>query len=606
METIKSKTPAKIIIPRGSKLDALKLSTLKAIADAVGGTLGPHGRPVLIERPEYGLPPYITKDGVTVFRALGFEDAVQHCIMEATRDGSVRTADEAGDGTTTCTILIEALNRLLGEFIKKNPTTSPQAAVRELQSTFDKVLVPEIKRISIKANPDSKAGLKILRAVAKVSGNGDDALADSVMAAFEGSGDDGNVTIVEESGPSCYKNEKIEGFPMAMGYEESCQRFAAQWVNRPDTQQILLDKPLFLLFHGQLNSMDSLLPILDKIFQAANQKYLTVTNLVIVATHFSDQLLGQMLQNWVTPNAINMLPVRIPMSPIQNGQRQFLDDLAAVVDGEIYDPNINPIEEATFEGLGNLGQNQDTLVWSPLGIERIEMGRYRSTILGFANAERIKTRAAEIRGQLEQAPSQLDKIWTEERLAKITGGIVRIRVQGSSNAELKERRDRVEDAVCAVRGAIKHGAIPGGGWGLLRLAHVAGYAARTPLTNEVLIPALEAPIRVLYANAGFSEDRTNYLLDQMRAAATGEDPRHVEIFDALADEFVVGAKAGLLDSAPALREALKNAISVASVMGTTGGVVCQKRDRDFERKDASEAADYQRAIEEGNPADNRP
>ncbi len=604
METIKSKTPAKVIIPRGPLLDRLKSETLKTIAGVVGGTLGPHGRPVLIERSEYAMPPFITKDGVTVFQSLGFRDPVMHCFMEATRDAAVRTAEEAGDGTTTATILSEAIDRYLSEFIRENKSYSPQLAVRVIQKLHQEIIGPEVKRISFKADPSAKSGQRLLKAVAKVSGNGDEPLADAVLEAFAIGGDDGHVTIIDTpSNESGYAVSKMDGYPVMIGYEESCQKYGGHWVNRQETQQIVLDKPMFLLYYGHITDVSVLSDISEKIVDAISTKgqtpYLDTWNLVVVASSFSDQALAIMLQNTMMPGMINFMPIKIPGSPFMNGSRQFLEDLAGVTAADIYDPATNPIELATFEGLGNIGQNPETGAWEALGIPHIEMGRYRTNIHGFAHEETLTERASKVRVQVEQAVSILDKNDCQTRLAKLSGGIARIEVKGSSNGEIKERRDRVEDAVCAVRGAIKHGATPAGGWGLARLAHVLKTqcpSEHMALVEKVLVPALLEPIRVLYQNAGYLDATVDAMVQEMVISAQAPKAKEAMTFDALEGKWVNAFKSGLLDSAPALREAVRNSISIASVLGTTGGVVTQERDIDFERKDAKSANEFNRYI----------
>lgn len=610
MEYLKTKSAAKVVIPRGAALDDRILAATGRAAAIVGGTLGPGGLPVLIERPEYGLPPFVTKDGVTVFRALAFQDAVEHCVMEVMRDTSSRTADEAGDGTTTACILTDALTRRLKAFCKAHVQHSAQAVAREIQTTVEGVLLPAIKKLAVRARIDTATGQRLLRNVAQTSGNGDAALAAAVMAAFAVTGDDGNVTIVEASGPFAYPVEAVQGYPCAVGYEESCQRYAPEFINRQETQQVLLDKPIFLLYYGRVNDMATLLPILEKIYQGVNPEgavkpYLRTPNLVVAATGFSDQVLAQMALNFKHPQALNILPLKVPHSPMTNGQRQFLDDLAAWTAAEVYDPVSNPVEDANFLGLGNLIQTEDpdgSVRWEPLGVTGVEVGRYRTTIHGYAHEQPLKDRVGEVRGQLAQAESQLDRALTAERLAKLTGGIARITVQGSNNAEIKERRDRVEDAVCAVRGALKHGVLPGGCWTLARL----GALLPPGLVNsEILVPALLEPARCLYRNAGVSEANLDSKLLLLDAHARVGPPRKAVIYDAAAGAWVVAFRAGILDSTPAVSEALKNAVACATNLGTTGGMVVQPRDHTAEVKEARDRNDYDRMVEAGNPADER-
>ncbi len=598
MEYLKAKSAAKSVTPRGSKLEHLVLSTMSVIATIVGGTLGPGGHPVLIERPEFGLPPIITKDGVTVFKSLGFQDPVQHCIMEAARDASVRTAAEAGDGTTTATILAHAFVDRTTAFCKANPGTSPHRIIQEVQETFRNVLCPEIDRLTLHGDLESDTGRATLRAVACISSNGDEALADAVMTCFGICGDDGNVTISEASeGNSPYPVTKVEGFPVPNGYENSCGKFYPVFINDQEKQRSLVERPVFVLYFGRVTEIQSAVPLFQKLQEAWSGQYLKTPNIVFVAEGFSEAVVAQLAMFWSTPTNINVLPLVVPSSPIPNGHRHFLDDLAAITGAKVLDPVTATLSEAEFEDLGNIALDLDN-VWKTQGVTAVECGRYRTTILGHCDDDLVLDRADQIRGMLQNAGSELDASFLAERLAKLTGGIAELKVVGSSNGELKERRDRAEDAVCAVRGALKHGALLGGGWTLLRLASVL---PDTAVSRDIIRPALEAPVRVLFANVGLVGDEVEHTLAKLKGFVTSSD---AQVYNARTRTWVNGHEAGILDSTPAVREALKNSISIATLLGTLGGTVVQPRDMAFERKEAVEAADFDR-MSGYNPADER-
>jgi chaperonin GroEL len=236
---------------KATRLDHTVLDTMKTISDLVGSTLGPGGHSVLLERQEHDLPNFVTKDGVTVFRAMGFSDPVKHAIMEAARDASVRTASEAGDGTTTATILAYSIVKNIAAYTARNPAKSPQKIIRKLQDYFKSSIEPSIREHSTPCEYGTESGNRLLRAVAKLSANGDAPLADAVMGCLELVGDQGNVTITEISGPSSYEIDHVEGFPINVGYEDSCGRFNAKFINDPGNQRVYLEKPIFLLFHGR-------------------------------------------------------------------------------------------------------------------------------------------------------------------------------------------------------------------------------------------------------------------------------------------------------------------------------------------------------------------
>ena len=600
MEHLKVKSAAKLSFPKGPGLKKAVLEAMKHCSDMVGGTLGPGGHTVLIERPEYGLPPFPTKDGVTVFRALGFDDPVAHCIMEAARDASVRTANEAGDGTTTATILAEAVVRRVFEYCEANPSVSPQQVVREIQHLHKTVLAPELERLAVPAALDTDEGHRLLRAVALVSANGDEALADSVMRCYDICGDDGNVTIVEASGPHGYEEERVDGFPIPMGYEESCGRFGPAFVNRPETQQVLVERPVFVLYFGRLNDVQTIMPLMQKLQEAMEGEYLNTPNVVVVATGFSEQVQAAFAQNWAAPASLNIFPLAVPPSPQHNGQRNFLDDLAAYVGAAVFDPVTKPLDTAdAFHELGNIALDDEDNRWKTLGVRSFEVSRYRSTVLGYCQEDILLARADVVRAQAEQAGSELDAILTRERLAKLTGGIARLKVIGSSNGELKERRDRAEDAICAVRGAIKHGCLPAGGWALASLVHKLQDAG-TDVTERILIPALLEPVERLVRNIGMTDDGVQTHRATLLGYAAAGTPR---VFDAQGLLWVNAHEAGLMDSVPAVRDALKNALSIATVLGTLGGVVVFPRDRTHERSEAKAAAEFDRFA--SNPADER-
>jgi chaperonin GroEL len=620
MESLKAKTPAKIVLTRSmDKLKKLKRETMRVVVEAVGGTLGPGGHPVLIERPEYGLPPVFTKDGVTVFRALGFKNAVQHCLMEGMRDASIRTANEAGDGTTTATILAGAFSDLTEEFRERHPTASPRLICSEIQKVFDEVLRPSIDLSAISVDlehvgdpaegepsREPSPGRRAARAVACISANGDEELADAVMRCFDICGDEGNVTITESSGPSHYEVVQVQGYPLPTGYELSCARYYDAFINDPGTQRCILDKPLFVLYFGRISDVQTLLPLQNKIQEAWAGDYLEAHNVVLVATGFSEAVLAHLAYNFVKPSVINVFPVVVPQTPFANGTRHFLDDLAAVVGGTVCDPINHRLEDAQLVDLGNLYQDTDDpqQVWKPLpkGVSKFEASRYRSTVLGYADPVALKKRWAELK-QLSttDVASQLDADYLRERMAKLTGGIAHLRVIGSSNGELKERRDRAEDAVCAVRGALASGGLIGGCHTLMRLRELL---PNTPVCQEIVKAALQRPLEVLLFNAGLSDDEAKGVIAEMAARVCREDNRTT--FNAATMEWVDGMESGLLDSVPAVREALKNAISIATLNGTLGAVIVQARDREFEMTDARDAAEFTRQVDQDwNPADER-
>ena len=591
MEYHKIKSVAKVVEVKGQGLTDKVLNTMGTVADIVGGTLGPGGSPVLIERQEYGLPNIITKDGVTVFRSLGFTDPVAHCIMEAARDASVRTANEAGDGTTTATVLANAIIKYTMQFCKANPSVSPQKVVRVLQKMYRDVVEPTIAANATQVGLEGETR-DILYSVAKVSANGDDELAAAVLQCYDIVGDNGNVTIAEISGPSRYEVEAIDGYPMPVGYEDSCGRYYPNFINDAGTSQTKLENPLFFLYHGKVVDFQTLLPVLSDVNQHWEQNGGS-HNVVIVATGFSDQALGHMALNFPAAGTLNVFPLIVPMSPLSNGQQGFLEDLAAITGAKIFDPISAPAETAKVEDLG-------------CGVSLFECGRFRSNIIGKRDEVLILERVDILQKQLDNAESRLEASILQERIGKITGGIAKLKVIGSSSGELKERRDRAEDAVCAVRGALKHGAAPGGGWLIHRI--VAALLQRVEnmdpgevqIVAQVLIMSLGAPVVRLLSNLGYSTQEISDIAGKSAYhALTGN-----VVFNGYTHEFEDAFAAGVYDSIPAVREAIKNSLSIASLLGTLGGAVVFPRDSEFERSEARDTADFNRNAGI-NPADER-
>lgn len=580
MEYQKVKSVSKRITAKGPKLSKVVLNTMKTISDIVGATLGPGGRQVAIERFEHAIPPMLTKDGVTVFRSLGFENAEAQCTMECARDAAIRTASEAGDGTTTATVLAEAMVRLADEFCTKHPHHRPQKVVRRLEATCRDSLLPSIQAMSIKVDSTTDEGRSLLRNVAKVSANGEEELADAVMKCFDLVGDEGNVTIVEVSGSSHYEVEQIDGFPIGIGYEDSAAKFYPKMINDAGRQMSVMEEPVFVLYHGTLTEVQSAFSILSKVgdmFQLLIQGEQTEYrhhNVVFVAVGFSEQVLGAFASSWGLADSIKIFPLVIPKSPLPNFQTQFLEDLSAITGATIFDPINKPLDTGTLEDLGP-------------GTASFESSRFRSVIIGRAanKGEPWETKLIDqisvVEAQLENPESDLDRHLLQERLGKLTGGIAKLRVVGSSNGELKEKRDRAEDAVCAVRGAIKHGCLPGGGWALLKAISLLDKS--DPVIREVLAPALMEPVYRLLFNCGMSELEVREVIDPILLAMKDDQ---VLVYDALENRHGDPVELGILDSTPAVIEAVRNSISIASLLGTLGGMVVFARDHDLERSEA--------------------
>lgn len=587
----KVKSVAKQILPKSPKLSEKVLSTMKTVADIVGATLGPGGSAVLIERDEYGLPNIITKDGVTVFRNLGFVDPIAHCIMESARDAAVRTANEAGDGTTTATVLAYAIVKAAEDFCKANPHISSQKVVRRMEEFFRSTIEPTVKGWSKTADFTTDEGLALLRLVAKVSANGDDALADAVMQCYGLVGDDGNVTITEVSGANGYEVEKIDGFPVAMGYEDTAAKYYQKFLNDQANSRCYLEKPVFVLYHGAITEIQTVVFLMEAIGLAWQSKD-HAHNVVLVATSFSESVIAQLAQNFGERTTINVFPLLAPRSALLTGQFDFLQDLAAVSGASIFDPMNKPLPSSHDAALEILEERK-----LGFGVTAFECGRFRSTVFGHSDDTLLEFRVDMLKRQADNAGSELEKSLIQERIGKITGGIAKLKVLAESSGASREKRDRAEDAVLAVRGAIKHGVLPGGGWALLRLCSIAE-ASEDAIISNVLGNALTRPVEMLLENCGMNHEEVWDVITKLTSSPL--------VYDALNGKFEDQDSTTVLDSTPAVLEATRNSISIAGLLGTLGGAVVQFRDLELERRESSDTQSFLRQAGEINPADERP
>jgi chaperonin GroEL len=592
MDYKKIKSTGKEILVKGPALEKKVLDTMATVSALVGATLGPGGHSVLLERQEHNLANFVTKDGVTVFKSIGFHDPIAHAIMESARDASVRTANEAGDGTTTATILAYSIVKNIAAFTKAFPSVSPQRVIRELQTYFRDVIEPHIRSESIHCDSSTPEGKLRLYNVAKLSANGDAPLADAVMHAMSLVGDRGNVTITEISGPSAYEVEKIEGYPINSGYEDSCGRFYNKFINDPGAQRVYMEKPIFVLVHGRVVDIQQIVFMMERLgleWQENGHNH----NVVLVATGFSESVLGQLAANWQSQETLNVYPIIAPMNAMPNSQYDFLCDLSAVTGAKIYDALNYPLPRTHEElQLADLGHN----------VTAFEATKFRSTVIGQCDEVLIMERVDILEKQLAQATgSIMESTYLQERIGRISGGIAKLKVVGSSNGELRERRDRAEDAIMAVRKSIEYGCLPGGGWMLIRLAkQIEDNYPSNNVLNQVLKPSLLEPFYVLYRNLGWSDSEiTGDLLKRMWQENDDEI-----VYDALNGSWELADEAGILDSTPAVLEAIRNSLSIATLLGTLGGCCVFPRDETFERSEARDNADFLRNAND-NPANER-
>lgn len=561
----KPKSAGKEMIGPGDHLNYSLISTLDTIAEMVGATLGPGGRQVLIERPEIGMKPIITKDGVTVMKHLGFADATQQLILEAARDAAIRTASEAGDGTTTASILAWSIADQTQKLVKLNPKISPQRIIREMTA-----LVPFIEA-QIKSYSIIAEDREVLLKVAELSANGDITLANAVLDALDVVGDEGNITIVEATGSSGYEIQKINGYTVEQGHENSCRNLANGFLNDKTGTKIVLESPITILYDGVLNDFYQIFAGLNNLDAYLTGKGIGQCNILFVAHGFSDAVLGDFYTNWNHASTkMKIVPLLTQDSMIRSSRTQQLYDLQAYVGTSVFNPIDKSINEADWSTI--VPRNRTTFV---------EVDRFKTSIIAVEDLEAIKIRVEELQARLKSPESEYEIHELKTRIGKLNAGIARLQISAPTIGETREKRDRAEDAWMAVKGAIKHGACPGGGHVLVKLhaellgqMEVLGISETKKLACEVLGMALVEPVWKLYRNYGYLESE---IVDHIVLMLQKPD----ECFDIPANKWVPSIE--LLDSVPAVIEAIRNSISIASLLGSLGGIVAFQRDNDSDK-----------------------
>ena len=606
----KLKSASKVMVTKGEKLDKIRLETLKTIVDMVGGTYGPGGCPVGIERYEHDLGPFVTKDGVTVLKNMGFADPTAQNMYELVRDASGKTARVAGDGTSLSCILVEALIRGIHDYCKANPKESPQRVARKLEKLALETVVPMIESWSYKPQADftdrSDPGNQVYEGLARTSANGDDELAKAVIECFGIVGDYGNVSITEVSGPSFYKAEHQDGYPVTLGYEDLGQYYS-MFINDAARQMVSLENPYFVVYFGQINQMDSLVKFLQPFlhdFKAVSQQGAKASfksaNLVIFATDFSDQVMTALAAMFSNPNGVKWYPIKVPKLPMMNGQEQYMQDLAAVTGAKLLKPfgKGNTFEDNSFS-MDQLKAMQEAgrYVCPAIGpgLEKFEATRFSSNIVGSLPEgtpahDRLVTQIYNVEVLMQSPVSEMDRIWFGERFGRLTNGIAKLIISGPSNADVKERRDRADDAICAVKGAIQHGVLPGGCWATEKVSETISY--KTP-EGHILTEALAEPLARLTSNAGLTDEEYQAVFAGMDFSV--ETPK---IYDAVRHEHADPKVAGIWDSTQAILEAIRNSVAVAKSVGIMTGMISYPVDEALQREEASKTIEHLSAGEE--------
>lgn len=555
------KSKAKDIIADKEKLNKIVAETIDKMARTVGATLGPGGRPVLIERD--GKAPLATKDGVTVAKSLGLDRAEDNIIVEACKEICINTAKDAGDGTTTAIVLANAITKFGHEFIANNSKYNPQRIVNELEELYEEVIVPHIKDRSEDVSEEEK-----LINVATISANGDKRIAKVVVEAVMAAGDDGHVLIEEAQGDEM-KVETIDGYIITAGLKEIGQ-LGPMFMNDKGNQQCNMDDGHVFLYNGTINDA-KVLGFLEQALQEDEFGNLSYDGspIIIIAHEFSDTALDQLAKN--AKKGISLCPIKTPRSGLPNSKTIFLDDIAAYTGAFVYDPST--IGEIEASGLGHFRAAKSNL--------------YETFIISDVDHELIDERVKELKAIEDACFSDMDKMHVRANIAKLTGGISTIHVGGVSDLKVRERKGRVEDAVEAVRSAIQEGIIPGGCKIQLELSDLIKNHKEKKDSWSIMEKALQEPFKLLLDNCG---EEYEEIIKELKKD---------QVFDANLHEFVDPIEGGIIEPAKVARVALGNALSVASLLITLGGIVCVPRDTQLENQLAASKQTFQEMMSAG-------
>jgi len=520
--------------------DALKKGVDK-LADAVKVTLGPRGRNVVIEK-SFGAPK-ITKDGVTVAKEIELSDKIENMGAQMVKEVASRTNDNAGDGTTTATVLAQAI---ISAGLK-NVTAG--ANPMDLKSGIEKAvaaIVEGLKDVKIDIDKD----IDKLKQIATISANGDEEIGSLIAEAYEkvGKSDDGKfnntgVITVEEAKGIETTLETVEGMQFDRGY------LSPYLVTDSEKMTTDLEDPYILIFDKKISTMKDLLPILEKVVQSGKP-------LLIIAEDIEGEALATLVVNKLR-GSLKIAAVKAP--GFGDRRKAMLEDIAILTGGTVISEERGyKLENATLDFLGQASN--------------VTIDKDNTTIVGGSGkADDIKARVNQIKGQIENTTSDYDREKLQERLAKLSGGVAVLYIGAASEVEMKEKKDRVEDALHATRAAVEEGIVPGGGVALLRtlgtLDKLKGANEDETVGFQIVRKALEAPLRTISNNAGVEGAIVVQKVLEGKGAF-GYNAR-TEVYEDL-------IKAGVIDPTKVTRAALQNAASVAGLLLTTEAVISDK------------------------------
>ena len=515
----------------GDSARAKMVEGVNILANAVKVTLGPKGRNVVLERSFGG--PTVTKDGVSVAKEIELKDKLQNMGAQMVKEVASKTSDNAGDGTTTATVLAQSIVREGMKYVASgmNPM--------DLKRGIDKAVTAAIEELRKISKPCTTN--KEIAQVGAISANSDSSIGDRIAEAMDKVGKEGVITV--EDGKSLQDElDVVEGMQFDRGY------LSPYFINNPDKQVAVLENPFVLLHDKKVSNIRDLLPVLEQVAKAGRP-------LLIIA----EDVEGEALATLVVNNIRGILKTVAVKAPGFGDRRKaMLEDIAILTGGQVIAEETGlTLEKATLAELGQA--------------KRIEVGKENTTIIdGAGEGANIEARVKQVRTQIEEATSDYDREKLQERVAKLAGGVAVIKVGAATEVEMKEKKARVEDALHATRAAVEEGIVAGGGVALIRArTAIAGLKGANPDQDagiKIVLRAMEEPLRQIVTNGG---EEASVVVAAV-AAGTGNYG-----YNAATGEYVDLVDAGVVDPTKVTRTALQNAASVAGLLLTTDAAVCE-------------------------------
>lgn len=506
------------------------------LANAVRVTLGPKGRNVILEK-KFGAPT-VTKDGVTVAKEIELEDATENMGAQMVREVASKTSDVAGDGTTTATVLAQAIYR---EGLK-NVTAG--ANPMDLKRGIDKAVVKVVEYL--KSVSKEVEGRNEIAQVGAISANNDLSIGNLIADAMEKVGKDGVITVEEAKGTET-SLEVVEGMQFDRGY------LSPYFVTDPESMEAVLEDPYILIHDKKISAMKDLLPILEKVAQQGKA-------LLLIAEDVEGEALATLVVNKIR-GTLKVVAVKAP--GFGDRRKAMLEDIATLTNGEVISEERGfKLENATISYLGSA--------------KKVVIDKDNTTIVeGAGKSDEIKKRINEIKAQIEKTTSDYDKEKLQERLAKLSGGVAVLKIGASTEVEMKEKKARVEDALHATRAAVEEGIVTGGGVTFVRatsvLENLEGENQDQTTGIKIVQKALEEPLKQIVNNTGLDGSVI------LQKVSEGKDDYG---FNAATEKYENLIKAGVIDPTKVARIALENAASVASLLITTEAVVYEKKEKE--------------------------